>query len=183
MTKSTVSFEQWDFSQISTIHVFILASSRILMIHPTLHLPFLSSLAYMLMILCSSLPSKEQEAKLCRILADQIPVNFMGTVEWFLGIHFNWNVSDNEVEVHLNQSGFARKLVERFECETRDPTPTATPWRSGLPIDSIPAASIDDVSPAQHGSMKVDHVLVIDPRGHRLTSLIGRASATRIRPI
>ena len=94
-------------------------------------------------------PDKEQEAKFCRILADQIPVDFMGTVEWFLGIHFNWNVSDDEVEVHLNQSGFARNLVERFECETRDPTPTATPWRSGLPIDSIPSASIDDVSPAQ----------------------------------
>ena len=73
----------------------------------------------------------------------------MGVVEWFLGIHFSWCLAGGEVEVHMNQSGFSRNLVERFDLQDQAPTPTATPYRSGLPIDSIAASSKDDESPAQ----------------------------------
>ena len=94
--------------------------------------------------------SDEVEAKFENILQHLIPVDFMGVVEWFLGIHFNWHQSsDGEVEVHLNQSGFARNLVESFNMHLRPRSPLASPYRSGLPIDSIPAADPNDTSPAQ----------------------------------
>ena len=81
-----------------------------------------------------------------QLLSDKVPVDFMGTVEWFCGTHFNWKVSDTEVSVHLNQSGFARNLVESFNFQDRNLTPSATPYRSGCPIDSIASHDIQDTS-------------------------------------
>jgi hypothetical protein len=75
--------------------------------------------------------------------------SFMGIVEWFLGIHFSWNITPNSVAVHLNQSGFASNLVESFFQESHNPTPTATPYCSGVPIDLIAPSTNDDGSPAQ----------------------------------
>jgi hypothetical protein len=73
----------------------------------------------------------------------------MGIVEWFLGVHFSWCMTSSTIAVHLNQSGFATNLVESFAQQARDVSPMATPYWSGIPIDSI-APSIDaDDSPAQ----------------------------------
>jgi len=48
--------------------------------------------------------------------------------------------------VHLNQSGFATNLVESFARQACNDTPTATPYRSGVPIDSIaPSMDVDDL--------------------------------------
>ena len=93
--------------------------------------------------------SDSVEAKFQRILAKLIKVEFMGTVEWFLGIHFNWRITPSEVSVHLNQAAFAANLVERFNLHTTAPSPMATPYRSGLPIDAIPDSTVDDTAPSQ----------------------------------
>jgi hypothetical protein len=53
------------------------------------------------------------------------------------------------VAVHLNQSGFASNLVKSFFRELRNPTPMATPYWSGVPIDSIAPLMDKDISPAQ----------------------------------
>jgi hypothetical protein len=91
----------------------------------------------------------EVEKLFCRLLSERCKVDFMGIVEWFLGVHFSWRITPSSVDVHLNQSGFAANLVESFARQSRNATPTATPYRSGVPIDSI-APSLDaDDSPAQ----------------------------------
>jgi len=89
------------------------------------------------------------EALFCHLLAEQCKVDFMGVVEWFLGIHFVWRITSDSVSVHLNQSGFAANLVESFFQDSHNVTPTATPYRSGVPIDSIAPSTDDDDSPAQ----------------------------------
>ncbi len=69
----------------------------------------------------------------------------MGIVEWFLGVHFSWQISSSLVSVHLNQSGFASNLEESFFCKAHDANPLATPYRSGIPVDSIaPLTDADD---------------------------------------
>jgi hypothetical protein len=73
----------------------------------------------------------------------------MGIIEWLLGIHFSWRITPSTVAVHLNQSGFAPNLDESFFRDTYNPTPTATPYRSGVPINSIAPSLEDDDSPAQ----------------------------------
>jgi len=93
-------------------------------------------------------PDDAVEQKFQRILSNLIKVDVMGVVEWFLGIHFSWQVTGGEVDVHLNQAGFAANLAERFNLHHKSPTPTATPYRSGIPINSITAAESTDNSPA-----------------------------------
>jgi hypothetical protein len=72
----------------------------------------------------------------------------MGIVEWFLGVHFSWRITSELVTVHLNQSGFASNLVESFFWDSCNQTPTATPYQSGVPIDSIAPSMEPDDCPA-----------------------------------
>ena len=93
---------------------------------------------------CDAVEEKFQE-----ILSRLITVDFMGIVEWFLGDHFSWRMSQGEVNIHMNQSGFSRNPVESFELQHRSQTPLSTPYCSGMPIDAIAVADKDNESPAQ----------------------------------
>jgi hypothetical protein len=88
------------------------------------------------------------ERRFEELLSSLVTVDFMGTVDWFLGTHFQWSCHDNEVLVHLSQTGFAAHLVEDNNVHTRNITPDATPYRSGLPIDACPESDEADVCPA-----------------------------------
>ena len=77
------------------------------------------------------------EVKFQMILPRLLTVNFMGVVEWFLGIHFSWRLSNGDVDVHMDQSGFPRNLVVNFNLQHYAQTPNATPYRSGIPINAI----------------------------------------------
>ncbi len=84
-----------------------------------------------------------------RLLQERVKVDFMGLVEWFLGIHFLLRFTSSRVDVHLNQTGFAANLVELFCWDSWDPTPTATPYWLGVPINSIAPSPDADDSPSQ----------------------------------
>ena len=90
--------------------------------------------------------SDKIERKFERLFAKALAVEFMGTVEWFLGVHFQWKVTRDVVRAHLNQAGFAANMVEEFGQSHKHPTPDATPYRSGLPIDAIPESDEADDS-------------------------------------
>ena len=91
----------------------------------------------------------EVERKFEQLLSSLITVNFMGTVDWFLGTHFQWSCYDNEVSVHLSQTGFVAHLVEDNNAHTHNITPDATtPYCSGLPIDACPESDEADNCPA-----------------------------------
>jgi hypothetical protein len=87
------------------------------------------------------------EAKFERLLKQETTVDFMGTVEWFLGTHFQWLVTPDLVQVHLSQTGFASHLVEDNNIHLRYVTPDSTPYPSGLPIDACPESDEDDMNP------------------------------------
>jgi hypothetical protein len=72
----------------------------------------------------------------------------MGTVDWFLGTHFQWSSFADNVSVHMGQTGFAAHLVEDNNGHTRNITTNTTPYRSGFPIDAIPEFDEEDVCPA-----------------------------------
>ena len=84
----------------------------------------------------------------------------MGLVEWFLGVHFSWQLTKSTVDVYMNQSGFAANLVEQFCRDKWEPTPDATSYRSGVPIDSIAPSKVADDSPAQIRRTESYHSLV-----------------------
>jgi hypothetical protein len=83
------------------------------------------------------------------LLQERVKVDYMGLVEWFLGIHFSWRFTSSQVDIHLKQTGFAANLVKLFCRDSWDPTPMATPYRSGVPINSIVPSSDADNSPSQ----------------------------------
>jgi hypothetical protein len=88
------------------------------------------------------------ERRFEQLLADLVMVDFMGTVDWFLGTHFQWSSSPDSVSVHMNQTGFSVHLVEDNNVHTRNITPDATPYHSGLPINTIPKSDEDSNCPA-----------------------------------
>jgi hypothetical protein len=49
----------------------------------------------------------------------------------------------------MNQSGYAAHLIKQFAWDSWEPMPTATPYCSRVPIDSIAPSTDDDTSPAQ----------------------------------
>jgi hypothetical protein len=81
------------------------------------------------------------------LLSSLITVNFMGTVEWFLGTHFQWNKLDNKVSVHLSQTGFAAHLEVDYNAHLRNIIRNATTYHSGLPINAIPESNKDKNCP------------------------------------
>ncbi len=88
------------------------------------------------------------ESLFSRLLTKCCKVDFMGIVNWFLGVHFSWRLTLSVITVHLSQSGFASNLFDSFHLLERNQTPTATPYRSGIPIDAIAPSTEDDESPA-----------------------------------
>jgi hypothetical protein len=83
------------------------------------------------------------------LLQEQVKVDFMGLLEWFFGIHFSWHFMSLQVDVHLNQTGFAASLVKQFCQDSGDPTPMAAPYWSGVSIDFIAPLPDADDSPSQ----------------------------------
>jgi hypothetical protein len=82
-----------------------------------------------------------------QLLDKYTKVNFMGTVEWFLGTQFQWLVTPDLVQTHLSQTGFTSHLVKENIVYLRNVTPDATPYRSGLPIDAGLDCDKDENSP------------------------------------
>ncbi len=76
--------------------------------------------------------------KLDALLSQPFTVEFMGTVECFLGTHFQWLATDDVVTIHLSQTGFAAHLIEDNNVHTPNMTPDATLYYSDLPINTIP---------------------------------------------
>lgn len=91
--------------------------------------------------------SDASEKRFEEILSSQFTISFMGIVNWFLGTHFTWlTLPDGNLSVHLSQVAFAQNLVERYRQNNINPNPRATPYRSGLPIDSIQGTTPDKMT-------------------------------------
>ena len=89
--------------------------------------------------------SDEVEKRFETLLGKEIEVDFMGTVNWFLGTHFEWADHQNgALSVHLSQGAFAQHLVERHRLHNTNLRPKATPYRSGIAIDTFASAKIDE---------------------------------------
>jgi hypothetical protein len=93
------------------------------------------------------LTDPEVEAKFKRLLKQQVTVDFMGRVEWFLGTHFQWSVTPDVVQVHLSQTGFTSHLVDENNIHHRNITPNTAPYWSGLPIHACPESDEDEENP------------------------------------
>lgn len=66
-------------------------------------------------------------------------VQFMGQVGYFLGTKFSWKIDTNKsLTVHMIQEAFIDQLVDTSGLTGASSSSAITPYRSGLPVDSIP---------------------------------------------
>ena len=70
-------------------------------------------------------------------ISQEIKVEFMGQVSYFLGIRFQWRQTDNNVKVHLSQEAFADNLIQQAGLHHISTTTNTTPYKSGAPVDTI----------------------------------------------
>ena len=78
-------------------------------------------------------------------LSKHCNVDFMGDVDFFLGTAFTYRRHrDGNLSVHLGQSAFTEHIAHRFGIDGMKRVPNMTPWRCGLPIDSIATADPSD---------------------------------------
>ena len=68
----------------------------------------------------------------------------MGDVDHFLGVCFQWFRSVNEVKVHMFQPGHAQNIVDDMGVDKANINPDLTPYRSGLPIDTLPEVEMPE---------------------------------------
>lgn len=67
----------------------------------------------------------------------------MGQVSHFLGIEFSWkHHDDGNLSVSLTQQSFAENLIDSVNYSTASVSSYVTPYRSGLPIDSVPSIQL-----------------------------------------
>ena len=90
---------------------------------------------------CSDECEKLFESK----ISEHIEIDFMGPISHFLGLKFHWiHHDDGNIDVKLSQTAFAEQLI--FSSKLQDALPVDSPYRSGLPIDSIPSPSTPNKS-------------------------------------
>ena len=88
-------------------------------------------------------PTKEEKFKTA--LQDNLKVDVMGNTDYFLGTAFTWlSHDDGHISVHLCQAAFTEFAANRFGANKMNRVPIMTPYRSGLPIDSLPPARAND---------------------------------------
>ena len=72
-------------------------------------------------------------------------VTFNDEIDFFLGIKFDCQRHQhNHVTIHLSQQAFIENLLHTHDMHTDDVNTVQSPYRSGLPIDSIPIEAYDD---------------------------------------
>jgi hypothetical protein len=99
--------------------------------------------------------SDEVERKFETLLSSIGQVNFMGQVSHFLGIEFTWeHHDDNHLTVSLTQQSFAEDLIEALGFASASTSTFLTPYRSGLPIDSI---KHEEMSSTDRDSLRLNY--------------------------
>ena len=69
----------------------------------------------------------------------------MGTVNWFLGTHFEWSSHQyGAILCHFSQKSYAQKLVKCYRLDEINLNLLTTPYQSGCPIDATPSSNIDE---------------------------------------
>jgi hypothetical protein len=78
------------------------------------------------------------EQKFERNFSSRIKVDFMGEAEYYLGTHFEWQRDpEGHITCHMSQDGYANMFVDAMGLQDAVTSPKMTPYRSGLPINTL----------------------------------------------
>ena len=77
------------------------------------------------------------EAHFRTLLNSEYTVSYDDSLEWFLGMKFDWTETDDTLKCHVHQEAFILDIVDRHNMTDCNKSPRATPFRSGFPVDNI----------------------------------------------
>ena len=87
----------------------------------------------------------EVEHQFERTITSLTSVNLLGVMNHLLGIKFIWTLTDEKhLSVHMSQEAYIEQLGQSSGLLEASTTSTKTPYRSGLPVDSIPPSETKD---------------------------------------
>lgn len=76
------------------------------------------------------------------LLNTKYSVSYEDSLEWFLGMKFEWKETQDYLRCHVHQEAFLLDIVDRHSLSLYNKSPRATPFRSGLPVDNISPTSL-----------------------------------------
>ena len=82
------------------------------------------------------------------LLNSEYTVSYDDSLEWFLGMKFDWQETDNTLKCHVHQEAFILDIVEHHNMSDCNKSTRATPFRSGFPVDNIPQSTLPDAQQA-----------------------------------
>jgi hypothetical protein len=99
------------------------------------------------------------EQKFEELLGNLVSVDFMGQISHFLGIEFSWtHHPGGHITVNLTQQSFAETLIDSLGFGSLSLSTYISPYRSGLPIDSIPH---EDMPTIERDSLRLQYQLLV----------------------
>ncbi|CAB9496900.1 expressed unknown protein [Seminavis robusta] len=82
------------------------------------------------------------EAWFEQALGQQLKIDFMGDLSFYLGAHYDWQVIlDGRLCIHCLQEGHIHKMLDQHSM--LDANAVDSPYRSGLPIDRVRHDGLD----------------------------------------
>ena len=89
--------------------------------------------------------SPKVESHFEQTLPGKVVVDFMDVVDYFLGIRFDWDFSNkSNVKCKMIQEAYIESMGIKMGIANANRSPKMTPYRSGLPIDSIPSGDLPE---------------------------------------
>ncbi len=79
------------------------------------------------------------EERFRQALEQHFTLTWEPELDWFLGIRFHWKCDDKGLitKCHLSQEAFIQDLLARTHLLNCNTSPRATPFRRGLPVDTV----------------------------------------------
>ena len=88
--------------------------------------------------------SNAVEQKFCNLLNDVYTVFYEDSLEWFLGMKFEWKETEDSLKCHVHQEAFILDIVDCHNLNDCNKPPRATPFRSGFPVNNIQPSTLPD---------------------------------------
>ena len=84
------------------------------------------------------------EERFRTLLNAEYTVSYDESLEWFLGMKFDWHETPDTLKCHVHQEAFILDIVDRHGLTNCNKSTRATPFRSGFPVDNIQPSNLPD---------------------------------------
>ena len=88
--------------------------------------------------------SDEVEEKFRQFLNARYTVSYEDSLEWFLGMKFEWIETTTSLHCLVHQEAFVFDIVDWHNLTDFNKSNRATPFRSGFPVDNIQPSQLPD---------------------------------------